>query len=240
MINKSMHVKGFIAEEICKFHLKRAGFNLINSGKEWLDKDLADKLITKQPSKDEFTLKIFNDIIAKLPDFMIWKDNEEKIDYSFVEVKYRKKLDKNFFKQTSKRDGTPYISYKCKNKNNDPLNVYKYMENLENIMHLVDDKLNSLGDIDFYIYLVTREDLTGKTNILFGKVFGDKTKGYKVYFYTPDIVGKYFSKTWENYLDVSNYLINNNKIDSLYDKEALFIHEDFEFIQQHIKTMILS
>jgi len=240
MINKSQHVKGFIAEEICKFHLKRAGFNIINSGKEWFDKDLADKLITQKNDNNNFTLRIFNDIIAKLPDFMIWKDDEKKIDYKFVEVKYRAMLDSKYFEDTIIKDGSPCIKYRCKNKKDDPLQVYKYMENLESIMYLVDSKLNNIKDIEFYIYLVTRKDLNGKTNILFGKVFGNKKTGYTVYFYTPDIVAKKFSATWNNYLKVSQYLIGENKIDLIYDKEEFLVHENFEFIQEYIKTMILS
>ena len=68
-------IKGLIAEEVFKFHIKRAGFN------------------------------IFNNIIAKLPDFMIWRDSQtsDDIEYKFVGVKFRAKLDSKVFVPTVDR-----------------------------------------------------------------------------------------------------------------------------------------
>ena len=240
MLNHT-NIKGFIAEEICKFHLKRSGFNIINSGKEWFDKDLANKLTQQKPDNGNHTLNIFNNIIAKLPDFMIWRDldNEKDIEYKFVEVKYRKTLDPKVFVPSTVK-GNPCLIYTCKDSKNDSLQVYKYMQNLENLMSLENKALDDLSNIEFYIYLVTNNDLNNHTNIFFGKVFGSEKKGYSVYFYAPNEVSVKFGYIWTNYMDVAKYLLENKKIENLYKREDLFIHEDYEFLQEHIKTMILS
>lgn len=242
MLNKSTNIKGFIAEEICKFHLNRAGFNIINSGKEWFDKDLADKLTQQKPANGNHTLNIFNNIIAKLPDFMIWRnsDKQKDIEYKFVEVKYRKTLDAKVFISSTDRSGYPYLKYTCKDATNDSLQVFKYMQNLENLMSLENSSLDDLAKIEFYIYLITSDDLNNNTNILFGKVFGSKAKGYSIYFYAPNEVSVKFGNVWTNYLNVADYLLEHKKIDSLYAKESLYIHEEYEFLQKHIKNVILN
>lgn len=242
MNKKLSHLKGFIAEEICKFHIKRAGFKIINSGKEWFDKDLADELVYNKSDSNNHTLNIFNKIIAKLPDFMIWRNlEEEDIEYKFVEVKYRKKLDKKSFVPSVTKKGYPYLKYECNNPKDDSLNVYKYMKNLEKLMILENDSLtNDLRNIEFYIYLVTSSDMEKKTNIYFGKVFGSFEKGYVVYFHEPKEVSERFGDVWKNYLDVANYLLDKKKIDKLYENESMLVYEDYKFTQEHIHTMLLS
>ena len=126
-MKKELYLRGLIAEEICKFHLKRSGFNIINSGKEWFDKELANNLLVSAPKKSNLTLRIFNDIIAKLPDFMIWKSGDDEIDYKFVEVKYRKILNPKIFKKSIKKDKTPYIKYKCTKYNDTTSSLYDYI-----------------------------------------------------------------------------------------------------------------
>ena len=242
MAIQATHIKGFIAENLCRFHLQRAGFNIINSGKEWFDKELANKLTQQTPAVENTTLQVFNNIIARLPDFMIWKESKKKadIDYKFVEVKYREKLDSKVFVASKDSKGYFYLKYKCKDAENDSLQVYKYMYNLERLMLLQNGALSNLRDIEFYIYLVTRCDLQGNTNIYYGKVYGNSTAGYSIYFYAPKEVSQKFGNVWKNYIEVAEYLLENKKIETLYDKEMLYTHEDYEFLQRHIKNVVLS
>jgi len=241
MPTNSTTIKGFIAEEICKFHLQRAGFNIINSGKEWFDKDLADRLTQQAPKKKNATLNIFNNIIAKLPDFMIWResDGSDEIEYKFVEVKYRANIDSKIFVPTVTQSGDKYLKYTCNDPKKDPLKVYKYMYNLERLMHLEYGEHSDLSKIEFYIYLVTSSDTDAKTNIYFGKVYGSASKGYKIYFYAPQEVSSKFGQVWTNYLDVAKHLLDT-KVDILYKREPLFMGESYEYLQQQIKNIILN
>lgn len=234
----SNNLKGLIAEEFCRFHLSKSGFNIINSGKEWFDKDLADTLIDRKAKKSNIPLLIFNNIISKLPDFMIWRETEEKIEYKYVEVKYRAKLDPQYFKNKLTKHNIPYIRYECSEKN-DPLEIYKYIENLQNLKQIINETKHQINDAEFYIYLVTNSNLEDRPDILFGKVFGDGNSGYSVYFYTPSIVEKSFNQTWPNYKSIANYLIEN-KIETIYSKEFLLENESMDTIKKFIKTTILQ
>ncbi|MFA9374997.1 MAG: hypothetical protein ACERKK_12665 [Poseidonibacter sp.] len=238
MENESSNLKGFIAEEICKFHLRKAGYNIIDSGKEYYDQELADKLI-KYPKEDNHTLNIFNNIIAKLPDMMVWKDGEDDIDYRYVEVKYRNKLSKKYFtKEVNGNNSLPYLSYKINQNDAYELGLYKYMTNLENLMKIQNPKLTDLRQIQFYVYLVTYEDFDGKPNIYLGKVFGSKDTYYKVYFYESKEVHTY--QEWANYKTIANYLLKNDVIRKIYDKEILFTNENNSNIKDIIQSIIFS
>ena len=188
-------LKGKIGEEIAKYHFEKIGFKVIKTGKEELfSKDLANlagnfKSSKFQNKSTQLVFEIYNKILSKLPDLLIYKNSENGLMIKFVEVKYRK---------TFKKDKTLIID-----ENNDDLQIKKYLDNLDNLYKLLGLDKDSVYQNwpDVFVYLLTND------NIYFGKVFKKDNK-YELPLLTPSEVEKKYSKNWPGFRDVAEELIN--------------------------------
>jgi len=188
-------LKGKIGEEIAKYHFEKIGFKVIKTGKEELfSKDLANlagnfKSSKFQNKSTQLVFEIYNKILSKLPDLLIYKNSENGLMIKFVEVKYRK---------TFKKDKTLIID-----ENNDDLQIKKYLDNLDNLYKLLGLDKDSVYQNwpDVFVYLLTND------NIYFGKVFKKDNK-YELPLLTPSEVEKKYSKNWPGFKSVAEQLIN--------------------------------
>ena len=121
-------------------------------------------------------------------------------------------------------------------KSSDELNIYKYISNLQRLMLLISEDDLGVESIELYIYLITQNDLDDNTS----KVFGDSDSGYQIYFYSPETITDNFSSIWENYQSVAEYLLLEKRVDKIFEKERYLLHESIEYVQEHIKRMILN
>ena len=180
-------LKGKMAENIAIFHFEQMGFKVVRTGKE----ELFPKELVEFASYDNqkfqnssvfSTFQIYNEILSKLPDLLIYKKNSTGFMMKFVEVKYRKDLEeekiKNFIVSSDEKD---------------ILDIKKYLDNLNNL-----NKLLKFGNNwpDVYVYLIT------KKNIYFGKVYNKKNY-YLIDFLTPEEVERRYSKNWPRYKEIA-------------------------------------
>ena len=180
-------LKGKMAENIAIFHFEQMGFKVVRTGKE----ELFPKELVEFASYDNqkfqnssvfSTFQIYNEILSKLPDLLIYKKNSTGFMIKFVEVKYRKDLEekkiKNFIVSSDEKD---------------ILDIKKYLNNLNNL-----NKLLKFGNNwpDVYVYLIT------KKNIYFGKVYNKKNY-YLIDFLTPEEVERRYSKNWPRYKEIA-------------------------------------
>ena len=189
-------LKGKIGEEIAKYHFEKIGFKVIKTGKEELfSKDLANlagnlQLAKFQNKSTQLVFEIYNKILSKLPDLLIYKNSKNGLMIKFVEVKYRKVF--NFKEKILVID-----------KNRDDLQIKKYLDNLDNLYTILGlNENNSYQNWpDVFVYLLTND------NIYFGKVFKKDNK-YELPLLTPSEVEKKYAKNWPGFRDIAEELIN--------------------------------
>lgn len=223
-------LKGFVAEEIARYHMEKLEYNVVPIGREKIEPELSDLLLfirgnmkhLNKQSANSFNL--FENTISKLPDYAIWKISpsagENMMTFRFVEVKYRSKVEK--LKKHKTKDFY-YLNIKIQDDENELL-VHKYIENLQNLYGLTinDTKENKINNIEFYIYLVTIID--GKHTPLIGKVVTSEYSDFYTYLYTPEQLAKEtnIKKLWGNDYDtIANFFMNNNRLEYIFNEEFL-------------------
>ena len=190
---KINHLKGKFAEDIAIYHFESMDFKVIKTGKEELYSKELSNVANKHNNKRDFqnnsnyiVFKIFNDVLSKLPDLLIYKEADNFM-IKFVEVKYRKIINQNNLKNFRVDE------------QKDELDLKKYFDNLDRLYKLIfsDNKWP-----DIYVYLVTSDE------IYFGKVYKNKDH-YKVEFLTSQEVTTRFSKNWPNYKQIADEIKAN-------------------------------
>jgi len=177
-------IKGFIAEEIAKWHFEKMGFTVTRLGREHIDFDYTQTAsylrgkktaIEGQTKKQDKTLDLYESTICKLPDFKIWKIVEgEKFFFRFIEVKERAEI-----------QGASEFEYDF---TVDELQISKYAENL---LNLAGSKITDLKEIELFIYLICLSDQKKAPNIFMGKVKG-QSENFKIKFFDPAKVNNIF------------------------------------------------
>jgi len=241
-------LKGFIAEEIAKYHFKKLEYNIVPIGREKIEPELSDLLlfirgnIAHLNNQSANSFQLFENTISKLPDYAIWKispgNSENMMTFRFVEVKYRTKV-LNLKKH--KTDNKYYLNITTQDDQNELL-VHKYINNLQNLYGISNKTVHdtTIDNIDFYIYLITIID--GKHTPLIGKVSSSSYSDFYVYFYTPEQLEKTkLLNLWgKDYAIISNYFMNNNKLERVFSNDFLvpLINKDKDQIINHIITYL--
>ncbi len=93
------HLKGFVAEEIARYHMGKMSYKVVSIGREKIEPVLSDLLLSIRSSmghlsdKSKETFGVFESTISKLPDYAIWKNStvsgKNIMTFRFLEVKYR-------------------------------------------------------------------------------------------------------------------------------------------------------
>ena len=180
-------LKGKLIEEIAKYHFEEIGFSVIRTGKEELfTKELA-KLSPEIKFDNKFqnpancsVFKIYEDVLSKLPDLLIYKKSDRGFMMKFIEVKYRKEI--KFDEEINKNKKIIRILDEKKDK----LELKKYFDNLDNLYNTL--KLRDWPDV--FVYLITDSE------IYFGKAYKQHEKNYKIEFLTPEGVKESYSYNW--------------------------------------------
>lgn len=212
-------IKGLIAEEIAKFHFENMGFNIIHTGKESFDKELADASYSIDKFKNienANTFQIYNTILSKLPDFMIWK-NSNDFEHKFVEVKYRKSLPNMHYTQK----GFLYkvdFGGECE----DVLDLRKYFLNLDRLFSFLENPKGKW--IDLYVYLILLDEKSNQPNIYYGKVWKN-SDCFKVDFFNIEYIDntQNISSNWPNYKKIAQYILQNKPLFELFNQTELMI-----------------
>ena len=193
-------LKGKIAEEIAKYHFEQMNFKVVRTGKEVLFPDLV-KLEKNKKFNNNLVFNIYKKILSKLPDFIIYKNENGKKIMAFVEVKYRKYIDLEPFKM---KNGYGYVFHiYSNNKNNEVvenLEILKYINSLKYLHKIANDSSKYL--VDFYVYLIANG------NIYFGRVYenheSQNSKGaYTLKLLTPEVVEEKYSN-WPKFKEIAN------------------------------------
>lgn len=177
-------LKGFIAEEIAKYHMLKLEYEVVPIGREKIEPELSNLLLYLRGnmghvnSLSQNSFNLFENTISKLPDFAVWKvdtsNAANKMTFRFLEVKYRsvvKKLKKH------KSEDKYSLNISIKDDGNELL-IHKYIKNLTNLYGIASqDSDTNINNIEFYIYLITILD--NKYVPMIGKV---QTSGYSDYF----------------------------------------------------------
>jgi hypothetical protein len=226
-------LKGFVAEEISKYHMEKLEYKVVPIGREKIEPELSDLLLfirgnmghLNKQSAESF--KIFENTISKLPDYAIWKispeNRENMMTFRFMEVKYRTSIT-NLKKHKTKN--VYYVNIKKEDDFNQ-LQVHKYINNLQNLYGISsnDTDNNKIDNIEFYLYIITIID--GKHVPLIGKVKLSNLSNYSdfyTYLYTPEQLQSEINimKLWGiDYNTIAQYFMNNNKIDYMFSNEFL-------------------
>ena len=222
-------LKGFIAEEIARYHMEKLEYKVVPIGREKIEPELSDLLLfirgnmahLNQQSANSF--KVFENTISKLPDYAIWKISpnayENMMTFRFLEVKYRTKVTKIKKHETEDK----YSLNIKKSDDENELLVHKYIKNLQNLYGIsTDGKDSSINNIEFYIYLITIID--GKHTPLIGKVVTSQYSDYYTYLYTPKQLAKniQLNKLWgEDYERISKYFSKDNNIEYIFSDDFL-------------------
>ena len=167
-------LKGKLGEEIAKYHFEQMGFEIVRTGKEELFKDLI-KIENKNQFISNLIFNIYETILSKLPDFLVFKKDENKM--FFVEIKYRDKIDLEQckLKNTYEYALEIFIEESDKNKNVvKELEIIKYIENLDFLHKKVNSESNYWSD--FYVYLIANN------SIYFGRVYKNTKEDRKKFF----------------------------------------------------------
>lgn len=214
------NLKGFIAELICEYHFSKLSYNIIPLGNEKISgllpsiNTLFKEGIVENGTYDANTFNILQNITQHLPDFVIWKlapnqdfhnkniSAQNLLKIAFIEVKYRKKIDSEVFEIG-------------KNRENDPLQLYKYLSYVEKQIGLLrdSDKIDSIDKVDFYVYLLTYDEPNKIHKILFGKVFKNPNKDtYRLHLYDKvnDEFNKKTGNKWNEYNSLKDFILLNN------------------------------
>lgn len=192
-------LKGKIAEEIAKYHFEQMNFKVVRTGKEMLFKDLIELEGNKDFDKN-LVFNIYNKILSKLPDFIIYKNEDSKKIMAFVEVKYRKHLNLEPFKR---ENGYEYALHIYSNaKNNEIVENLEILKYINNLKHLHTIANNTKYLVDFYVYLIANN------NIYFGRVYennDENKKGvgdYTLKLLTPEGVEKKYDN-WPGFKKIA-------------------------------------
>ncbi len=223
-------LKGFIAEEIAKYHFHKLQYNVVPIGREKIEPELSDLLLfirgnmAHLNNQSANSFKLFENTISKLPDYAIWKiapqNQENMMTFRFVEVKYRTNV---INLKHHKTKDIYYLNITEKDDQNELL-VHKYINNLQNLYGISNTnvKENKIDNIDFYIYLITIID--GKHTPLIGKVLSSSYSDFYVYLYTPEQLKKATNllNLWgKDYQTVSKYFMKNDKLEQIFSDEFL-------------------
>jgi len=223
-------LKGFIAEEIAKYHFNKLEYNVVPIGREKIEPELSDILLfirgnmAHLNSQSANSFKLFENTISKLPDYAIWKispqNHENMMTFRFVEVKYRTNV---INLKHHKSEDKYSLNITAKDDKNGLL-VHKYINNLQNLYGISnsDIKENKIDHIDFYIYLITIID--GKHVPLIGKVMSSSYSDYYIYLYTPKQLQKATNlvNMWgKDYEKVSNFFMKYDKLEQIFSDDFL-------------------
>ncbi len=244
-------LKGYISEEIAKYHMQKLEYTVVPIGREKIDPDLSDLLLFIRGNMGYFnteaknSFQLFERTISKLPDFALWKitTSSEKanvMSFKFLEVKYRT----NVLKLTKHASEDKYSLNIQKSNDNNELLVHKYIENLSSLFRVsTDNQKNSINDIEFYIYLITL--IEGRHTPLIGKIIPSTYSDYFTYLYTPEQFAKNadLKLNWGNDYDViANFFMQENKLDTIFSNNFLIpllgktnhqiAHAVFEFLNR--------
>ena len=222
-------LKGFISEEIARFHMEKLQYNVVPIGREKLEPELSDLLLfirgnfghINQQSAETF--KVFENTISKLPDYAIWKlspkAGENMMTFRFLEVKYRTNV-KNLKKHSTQDKYS--LNIKIKDDENELL-VYKYINTLQNLYGISSNiKNNKIDNIEFYIYLITI--INGKHTPLIGKVVSSTYSDFYTYLYTPTQLkkDKTLEKLWgSDYYIIADFFTKNDNLEYMFSEEFL-------------------
>lgn len=218
-----VQLKGFISEEIAKYHMQKLEYNVVPIGREKIEPELSNLLLfirgnmghLNKQNKNSFEL--FEKTISKLPDYAIWKTTPTPkanvMTFRFLEVKYRTHISKLKKHAT---DDKYYLNI-TKQDDEQELSIHKYIENLSNLFGISTNNTNkSINDIEFYIYLITIID--GKNTPLIGKITTSEYSDYFTYLFTPEQLAKTPSlkALWGNDYDkIASFFMNDGKLDSM-------------------------
>ena len=223
-------LKGFVAEEIARYHMLKLQYKVVPIGREKIEPELSDLLLfirgnmahLNKQSAESF--RLFENTISKLPDYAIWKispqHQENMMTFRFLEVKYRTTV-KNLKKHKTK--DIYYLNIKKDDDQNELL-VHKYINNLQNLYGISsnDTENNKIDNIEFYIYLITIID--GKHVPLIGKVTSSSYSDFYTYLYTPQQLQNDTSilKLWgDNYNTIAKFFMNENKLEYMFSDKFL-------------------
>ena len=223
------HLKGFVAEEIAKYHMLKLQYKVVPIGREKIEPELSDLLLfirgnmahLNQQSANSF--KLFENTISKLPDYAIWKISpkagENMMTFRFLEVKYRTNIAK--IKKHTTEDKYS-LNIKIQDDENELL-VHKYINNLQNLYGIsTDGKDNKINNIEFYIYIITIID--GKHTPLIGKVVSSNYSDFYTYLYTPEQLQKENNliKLWgSDYNTISQFFMADDNLEYMFSDKFL-------------------
>jgi len=222
-------LKGFIAEEIARYHMLKLEYKVVPIGREKIEPELSDLLLFTRGNMAHLnnananSFKLFESTVSKLPDYAIWKmtprSGSNTMAFRFLEVKYRTEV-VNLILHTS---GTKYsLNIKIENDQNE-LSVHKYIKNLQNLYTIsAEQKEHKIDDIEFYIYLITIID--GKHTPLIGKILSSAYSDFYTYLYTPNQLSKATDliNVWgKDYKIITDYLMNMQMLDKMFKNDFL-------------------
>ena len=221
------HLKGFVAEEIARYHMLKLQYKVVPIGREKIEPELSDLLLfirgnmahlNKQSAN---TFNLFEHTISKLPDYAIWKISpkagENMMTFRFLEVKYRSKIN-NLKKHTTKDKYS--LNIKIEDDHTE-LQLFKYIDTLQKLYGLTSDK-QKIDDIEFYIYLITIID--GKHTPLIGKIKSSGYSDFYTYLYTPEQLKKEtnLQNLWGNdYETISTFFMDDNNLEYMFSDKFL-------------------
>ena len=225
---KLEQLKGFVAEEVAKYHLEKLSYKVVPIGREKIEPDLSDLLLfirntlNHSSPRSEKSFNLFENTISKLPDYLVWKlspkKSENVLTFRFVEVKYRSSKD-----VLTPNDGKYHINFE-KSSDHENMQVVKYINNLVNLytVSTAEKEPCSIDDLEFYIYLVAIID--SKHTPLLGKVATSKYSDFYAYFYTPEQITKVpeIANTWsKDYKAIADFIMKDGKLDKLFGNDFL-------------------
>ena len=221
------HLKGFVAEEIAKYHMLKLQYKVVPIGREKIEPELSDLLLfirgnmahlNKQSAN---TFNLFENTISKLPDYAIWKISpsagENMMTFRFLEVKYRTKVE-NLKKHATKDKYSLNITI---DDDHTQLQLYKYIDTLQKLYGISSGQ-QKVDDIEFYIYLITIID--GKHTPLIGKIKSSGYSDFYTYLYTPEQLKKEnnLKLLWGNDYDIiATYFTNDNNLEYMFNDDFL-------------------
>jgi len=132
-------MKGFVAEEIARYHMQKIEYKVVPIGREKIEPELSDLLLYIRGSMSHLSkesnesFSIFESVISKLPDYAVWKNTTSSgkniMTFRFLEVKYRDSIAKLKHHATENKYS---LNIEAKNDYNE-LGVHKYIKNLKNL-----------------------------------------------------------------------------------------------------------
>lgn len=219
-------LRGYITEEIAKYHMQKLRYKVVPIGREKIEQELSDLLLFIRNSMNHInktsqdTFNLFENTISKLPDYAIWKVEKNSMTFRFLEVKFRNTIDKL---KMHDKENKYSLNIKISDDQNE-LNIFKYIKNLQNLYGISNDnnKSSKIDNIEFYIYVITKID--DKYVPLIGKIQSSTYSDFFTYLYTPEQLNdhKNLKALWgEEYDIVSNFFMKNNKLEHIFSEDFL-------------------